>query len=74
MTYIALCDSEKCAMVRTKTGTYVKNGKTYDRIEPKYLGPQIKDVSKHAVDCPDCKSVLFWTKEDILLKERSKVG
>ncbi len=72
--YIAVCDSEQCAMIRVKIGTQVKNGKTYDRIEPKYIGPQVKSVSQHTIDCPDCKSALFWTTEDFLLKDRSKVG
>lgn len=74
MKLLALCDSEICAMKRVKTGTHKKNGKTYDRVELKYMGPQVKHVSNYAVDCPDCRSVLFWTTDNILLKQRQKVG
>ncbi len=72
--YIAVCDSEQCAMVRVKIGTQVKNGKVYNRVESKYIGPQVKSVSQYTIDCPDCKSALFWTRDEILLKDRVKVG
>ncbi len=62
MKLIATCDSDKCAFVRIKIGTHKKKGKVYDRIEPKYQGAQCKNVEEHAVDCPDCGSVLFWTR------------
>lgn len=72
--YVALCDSEQCAFKTMKTGVCKKNGKTYDRVEPKHFGPQVKQVHKDTMDCPDCGSVLFWTREEIMLNERIKVG
>lgn len=69
--YIALCDSDICATKRIKVGTVKKKGQTYDRIEPRYIGAQRKDVSKCTTDC---KSALFWIREDLLAEKRQKVG
>lgn len=58
----ALCDSDQCAFKYIKTGTRLKSGKQYDRVDNKYLGPQVKTVGRDAVACPDCKSALIWSR------------
>lgn len=70
--YIALCDSEQRAFV-SHVRLHTKKGKKYPQSELKYLGAQIKHVHKDMTDCPDCKSVLFWTTEEKLHAKNKKV-
>jgi hypothetical protein len=30
------------------------------------VGSVIKNVSIHAIDCPDCQSALFWERVDVI--------
>lgn len=70
---IALCDSDKCAFIESSR-IRIKKGKSCVQVEAKHIGAQVKTVSKYAVDCPDCGSVLFGCSSDILLNERKKIG
>ena len=54
----ALCFSEKC------------NPKSDRRVELSRANAIEKIVPKHSWFCPDCKSALYWTKDEFVLMQR----